>query len=148
MSTRDRVTSKGETNPGGGAGRARSDLNRATIEAMHEASRKSGKAAIAKVIKQQPAVFLKLLVLLVPREMEVTHKGGVKAMTDEQIESAIEAIQAMLAQRGAGDNAKVVEGVAEPVVLPAPARKTKRKERKSDQVVGPFLGTDGESGNS
>jgi hypothetical protein len=32
-------------------------------------------------MKQQPAIFLKLLVLLVPREMTVEHKGGVKAMT-------------------------------------------------------------------
>ena len=37
----------------------------------------------------------------------------------------------MLAQREAGANAKVVEGVAEPAVLPAP-RKPRRKTRKSD----------------
>jgi hypothetical protein len=34
-------------------------------------------------MRNQPAVFLKLLVLLVPREMKMGHSGGVKAMTDE-----------------------------------------------------------------
>jgi hypothetical protein len=40
----------------------------------------AGRKAIDKVMKQQPAVFLKLLVLLVPREMKVEHSQGVKAM--------------------------------------------------------------------
>jgi hypothetical protein len=44
---------------------------------MHLAFRRGGRAAINKVMKQQPAVFLKLLVLLVPREMKVGHSGGV-----------------------------------------------------------------------
>ena len=82
---------------------------------MHFAFRRGGRAAINKVMKQQPAVFLKLLVLLVPREMKVEHSGGVKAMSDEQLEAAIEAIQAMLEQQ-----AKVIEGTTETIALPAP----------------------------
>ena len=62
-----------------------------------------------------------MLVLLVPREMQVEQSGGVKAMTDEQLERGIELIQQMLAQREAGANAKVIEGEAEVVPsLPAP----------------------------
>ena len=57
--------------------------------------------------------------MLVPREMKVEHSGGVKAMSDEEIEQAIEAIQGMLAAR-AGEAAKVIEGTAEPAALPAP----------------------------
>jgi hypothetical protein len=57
--------------------------------------------------------------MLVPREMQIEDSGGVKAMTDEQLERGIELIKEMLAQREAGANAKVVEGVAEPI-LPAP----------------------------
>ena len=46
-------------------------------------------------------------------------------MTDQQIEEAIAAIEAMLAAR-AGETAKVIEGEAEVVPsLPAPARPTK-----------------------
>ena len=80
-------------NPGGSS-RARKDLNADTICEMHRAFREGGREAIDKVMKQSPAIFLKLLVLLVPRELEVTHSGGVKAMTDEQLEAGIEAIQA------------------------------------------------------
>ena len=107
-------------NLGGNAQRSRHALNADTIREMHAAFRRGGRAAIDKVMKQQPAVFLKLLVLLVPRDMRVEHSGGVKAMTDEQIEQAIEAIQAMLAAREAGEQAKVIEAVPEPAALPAP----------------------------
>jgi hypothetical protein len=118
-------------NLGGNAQRSRHALNADTIREMHLAFRRGGRAAINKVMKTQPAVFLKLLVLLVPREMKVEHSGGVKAMSDEQIEQTIEAIQNMLAARDAGASAKVVEGVADPAALPAP-RKPRRKTRKSD----------------
>ena len=59
--------------------RARRDLNADTIREMHAAFRQGGREAIDKVMRTQPAAFLKLLVLLVPREMKVEHSGGVKA---------------------------------------------------------------------
>ena len=58
---------------------------------MHIAFREGGAEAIRKVMKNQPAIFLKLLVLLVPRELQIEHRGGVKGMTEEQIVDAIEA---------------------------------------------------------
>jgi hypothetical protein len=59
--------------------------------------------------------------MLVPREMKLEHSGGVKAMTDEQLEQGIELIKQMIAERDAGANAKVIEGEAEVVPsLPAP----------------------------
>ena len=100
--------------PGGDAARARKALNAATIAEMHRAFREGGRAAIDKVMRTQPAAFLKLLVLLVPREMKVEHSGGVKAMTDEQIEAAIEVITDMLAKREAGESARVIEATPEP----------------------------------
>ena len=99
-------------NLGGNAQRSRHALNADTIREMHAAFRRGGRAAIDKVMKQQPAVFLKLLVLLVPREMKVEHSGGVKAMSDDEIEAAIAAIQGMLAARAA-EGAKVIEGRVE-----------------------------------
>jgi hypothetical protein len=84
-------------------------------------------------MKEQPAVFLKLLVLLVPREMKVEHAGGVKAMTDEELERGIEAIKAMLAARDAGTT-QVIDAVPEPAALPAPSRKPRRTvERRPSQ---------------
>jgi hypothetical protein len=86
---------------------------------MHRAFREGGRKAIDKVMKTQPAVFLKLLVLLVPREMKVEHSNAIKSMSDQQIEDAIEAIEQMLAER-AGEGSKVIEGTAETIALPAP----------------------------
>ena len=75
--------------------------------------------------KTQPAAYMKICALLVPREMQIEHSGTIKQMTDEQIEEAIAAIQAMLDAQ-AGEAAKVIEGEAEVVPsLPAPARPTK-----------------------
>ena len=81
--------------------------------------RHEGKRAIEKVARNQPAAYLKILALLVPRELKLEHSGSVKAMSDEQIEQAIEAIQTMLAAR-AGEAAKVIEGTAAPAAFPAP----------------------------
>jgi hypothetical protein len=75
---------------------ARREINRLTLEGMIEAFRKGGQKAINRVMRESPAIFLKMLVLLVPREMEVTHSGSIKQMTDEQIEAAILAVKALM----------------------------------------------------
>ena len=67
---------------------------------------------------------LRLCALLVPKEMKLEHSGGVKDLTDEELEQAIAAIKAMLAAQ-AGEAAKVIEGEAEVVPsLPAPSTRT------------------------
>src|SRR5262245_10150133 len=120
-------TANGQFRPGvsgnaaGNVHRSRHALNADTIREMHAAFRRGGRKAIEKVMRNQPAVFLKLLVLLVPREMKFEYSGGIKAMTTEQIERSIELIKEMLAERDAGANAKLIDG--EPVdaaALPAP----------------------------
>jgi hypothetical protein len=109
------------------AQRSRHALNADTIREMHAAFRRGGRKAIETVMRNQPAVFLKLLVLLVPRQMTLDHSGGVKAMSDEQIERSIELIKGMLAEREAAANAKVIGGIAEPVpALPPPCRERKK----------------------
>ena len=138
---------------GGDAGRARKALNADTIREMHLAFRRGGRKAIEKVMRNQPAVFLKLLVLLVPREMQVEHTGGVKAMTDEELEAALAILKEMIAHRDAAANANVIEGVAEPVpALPPPSRKARRKVRRSDRadsdLVARVVETDSADGNS
>ena len=124
-------------NLGGNAQRSRHALNADTIREMHLAFRRGGRKAIDKVMKQQPAVFLKLLVLLVPRDMRAEHSGGVKAMTEDRIVDAIAAIEGYLARRS-GEAAKVIEGTAEPAALPAPSRKPRRK-RGAEAKASPLL---------
>jgi putative ABC transport system substrate-binding protein len=130
--------------------RTRHLLNQEFMQALLLNFRHQGKKAIEKVARNQPAAYLKILALLVPRETKVEHSGGViKAMTDEQIEQTIEAIQNMLAAQ-AGEATKVIEGTAEPAALPAPEAQSigaglepKRQRRpnrlvmQADTAVGP-----------
>src|SRR5215471_8062812 len=108
-------------NPGGSLEATRRSFNKDFLLALAADFKRHGPEAIAKVRKQQPAAYLKVCALLVPREMKVEPSGGIKAMTDEQIERSIEIIKEILAQREAAANAKVIEGEAEVVPsLPAP----------------------------
>src|SRR6516165_3057552 len=106
-------------NPHGNRHRTRHLLNQEFMQALLLHFRQHGKKAIEKVARNQPAVYVKILALLVPREMQIEQTNRIKQMTDEEIEQAIEAIQTMLAAR-AGEAAKVIEGTAQSVALPAP----------------------------
>ena len=99
-------------NPGGSLEATRRSFNKDFLLALAADFKKHGAAAIEKVRQTQPAAYMKICAWLVPREMKLEHSGGVKAMTDEQIEDAIAAIKAWMAAR-AGDDAKVIEGTAE-----------------------------------
>jgi hypothetical protein len=135
-------------NPHGNRHRTRHLLNQEFMQALLLNFRHQGKKAIEQVARNQPGVYLKILALLVPRETKVEHSGGVKAMSDEEIEQAIELIQTMLAAR-AGEAAKVIEGTAEPTALAAPEasigaglepekqRRPNRLMRQADTAVGP-----------
>jgi hypothetical protein len=122
-------------NPGGSLEATRRSFNKDFLLALAADFKRHGPEAIAKVRKYQPAAYMKICALLVPREMKLEHTGGVKAMTDEQLERGIELIKEMIAKREAAANAKVVEGVAEPVpALPPPSRKARRKVRRSNRA--------------
>ena len=112
-------------NPTGRLRGSRNKLCEAVICALLRVFSKHGEKAIAKVRREQPGVYLRCLTLLIPREHKVQHSNPLKDLTDEQLEQAIAAIEAMLAAQ-AGETAKVIEGEAEVVPsLPAPARPTK-----------------------
>jgi hypothetical protein len=85
-------------NPGGSLEATRRSFNKDFLLALAADFKKHGAAAIEKVRKQQPAAYMKICALLVPREMKVEHSNAIKAMSDEQIEQAIETIQTMLEQ--------------------------------------------------
>jgi hypothetical protein len=127
-------------NPGGSLEATRRSFNKDFLLALAPDFKRHGASAIEKVRKQQPAAYMKICALLVPRELQVEHKGGVKAMTDDELERAIEAISAMLAAKDAGANAKVIEGLPPvpgppPLALPAPVKR-RRTARKGEASVG------------
>ena len=59
---------------------------------------------------------MKICAHLVPRELQVEHSGGIKEMTDEQIDRAIEYIKEQLAQREAEAKANGLCGRASAAV--------------------------------
>src|SRR5215470_3292585 len=135
-------------NPHGNRHRTRHLLNQEFMQALLLHFRQHGKKAIEKVARNQPAVYVKILALLVPREMQIEHTNRIKQMTDEEIEQAIEAIEEMLARRS-GEAVKVIEGTAEPAALPAPEasigaglepksqRRPNRLMVRADTAIGP-----------
>src|SRR5262249_62012990 len=65
-----------------------------------------GREVFKRVRRESPAGYLKVCAMLVPKELKFEHSGGVKAMTDKQLERGIGLIKEMLAQReGGGDMA-------------------------------------------
>ena len=107
-------------NPGGSPEATRRLVNKAFLEALAADFRKGGPEAIAKVRKYQPAAYMKVCALLVPKELKFEHSGGVKAMTDEQLERTLEALETLMRER----NIKVIEGVAVPDASSTPAGKS------------------------
>src|SRR5262245_55138670 len=86
-------------NPAGRPRGSRNALSEEVICALLRDFRQHGQKAVARVRQTQPAAYLKILALLVPREMKVEHSGGVKAMTDEEIAATITAIERYLADK-------------------------------------------------
>src|SRR5262245_38186877 len=106
-------------NPGGSPEATRRAFNKRFLLDLAEDWQQHGREVFKRVRRESPASYLKVCAMLVPKELKFEHSGGVKAMTDEQLERGIELIKEMLAQREAEANAKVIEGQAVPS-LPSP----------------------------
>jgi hypothetical protein len=99
--------------------------------------RQHGKKAIEKVAREQPASYLKILALLVPREHKVEHSNLLKELTDQQLEAMVEYLKTSL-EAQAGGLVRVIEGTIEPVAVTAPAPKPKnRLMLEADTAIGP-----------
>src|SRR5262245_27271663 len=133
-------------NPSGGrpGSRHRQQLNGEFIAALLRDFRHGGPKAIERVRRTQPAAYLKILALLVPREHQVEHRNLIKELSDEQLEAMIEYIETALAAQ-AGAPAKMIEGTIEPTTVPAtalpvlepPKRKPNRLMMEVDTAIGP-----------
>jgi hypothetical protein len=96
------------------------------------------------VRRTQPAAYLKILALLVPREHKVQHSNPIKDLTDEQLEAMIERLKISI-EAQAGAPIRVIEGTAEPTavevtalpVLEPPKRKPNRVMMEADTAVSP-----------
>jgi hypothetical protein len=109
-------------------------LNGEFIAALLRDFRHGGPKAIERVRRTQPAAYLKILALLVPRKHKVEHSNPLKGLTDEQLEAMIEYIEASLAAQ-AGGPVKVIEATAEPAL--EPPKPKNRLMLEADTAVGP-----------
>jgi len=106
-------------NPAGRLRGSRNKLSEAVICALLRDFSKHGEKAIAKVRRTQPAAYLKILALLVPREHKVEHKNPLKELTDEELEAMVEHIKASMEAQA--QSAKLIDGeLVDAAALPAP----------------------------
>jgi hypothetical protein len=87
-------------------------LNSEFIAALLRDFRHGGPKAIERVRRAQPAAYLKVLALLVPREHKVEHTNAIGQLTDEQLEAMIEELTERIAAKAAGLGAKEIESEA------------------------------------
>ena len=133
-------------NPAGGpvGSRHRQQLNGEFIAALLRDFRHGGPKAIERVRRTQPAAYLKILALLVPREHKVEHSNVIKSLSDQELEAMIEYLKTSL-EAQAGAPAKMIEGMIEPTTVPAtalpvlepPKRKPNRLMMEVDTAIGP-----------
>jgi hypothetical protein len=120
-------------NPGGSPEATRRAFNKRFLLDLAEDWQQHGREVFKRVRRESPASYLKVCAMLVPREMKLEHSGGVKAMTDEQIEQAIEAIQTMLAAQA--EKTKIIEATAEPTALPGPTEVRQLQRKRSNRLL-------------
>ena len=75
-------------NPVGRPRGSRNKLGEAFIQDMYEAWKTSGQEVLTRVIKEEPAAFLRSMVALMPKEMDL-NVNRYDAMTDEQLKSQV-----------------------------------------------------------
>jgi hypothetical protein len=125
---------------------SRNALSEEVICAILRDFRQHGQKAVAKVRRMHPAAYLKICALLVPREMKLEHTNPLKSLSDEELETAIAAVNAMIA----AEDARVIDGKAGRAALPTPdalspegaleanpKRKPNRLMMEADTAVGP-----------
>jgi hypothetical protein len=130
-------------NPVGRTRGSRNKLSEEVICALLRDFREHGEKAIAKVRRTQPAAYLKVLALLVPREHKVEYSNSLKNWTDEELEAGIDLVKQMLESRAAASGA-VIEATAEPVGMLGPAeleqpvrKRPNRLLEHVDTAIGP-----------
>ena len=100
-----------------------------------------GQKAIAKVRRDQPGVYLKVLALLIPREHKVEQSNVIKNLSDQELEDMVEYLKTSLEAQARG-SVRVIEGTIEPAAATAPPviespQPKNRLMLEADTAVGP-----------
>src|SRR5262245_2556523 len=98
---------------GNPAGRLRGSRNRLSEEvvcALLRDFRKHGEKAIARVREENPGMYLKVIAMVIPRQHKVEHRNPLSSLGDEELAAMVAYLEERIAQRVAGDQAKLIEG--------------------------------------
>jgi hypothetical protein len=109
-------------NPAGRPRGTRNQLTEAVVCALLRDFRLHGQKAIARVRRENPSVYLRVLGMLVPREARVEHVDPITQLSDEMLETLLVEMQGRLEKRA--DRAKLVNADERPA-LPQPAQPAK-----------------------
>ena len=132
-------------NPAGRLRGSRNRLSEAVICALLRDFEKHGEKAIARVREENPAMYLKVFAMVLPRQHKVEHTNPTSLLSDEQLTLMIAELEERIARRKAGGDAKLVEGTVETTageatrlpVLEPPKRRPNRLMMEADTAVGP-----------
>jgi hypothetical protein len=82
-----------DADPGGSLEATRRSFNKRFLLDLAEDWQQHGREVFKRVRRESPASYLRVCAMLVPKEVKLEHStSAIKAMTDEEIEQAIEAI--------------------------------------------------------
>ena len=115
-------------NPGGSPEATRRAFNKRFLLDLAEDWEQHGREVLKRVRRESPATYLKVCAMLVPKEMKLEYQGGIKAMTDEQLDSALAALRQLLADR----EAEALKAVASPALPPLDVIDVKPVKTKDD----------------
>jgi hypothetical protein len=90
-------------NPGGKPLAARHALNAAFTKALAKDFQEKGEEAIKRAREEDPIGYVRVLAGMLPKEIEV--KNSLDELNDEQLNSAIIAVRAILAAQGTPEGA-------------------------------------------
>jgi hypothetical protein len=136
-------TAKGSANPDAAVYISRRRVNDAFLRAALESFHKDGPAAFQKCARENPASYLKIFALLVPRELKIEHANPASALSDEQLALMIAELEERIARRVAAGEAKQIDveptagEATTPLVLEPPKRRQNRLMMEADTAIGP-----------
>jgi hypothetical protein len=137
-------TAKGSANPDAAVYISRRRVNDAFLRAALESFHKDGPAAFEKCARENPASYLKIFALLVPRELKIEHANPASDLSDEQLALMIAELEERIARRLAESEAKLkpveataIETTALPVLEPPKRKPNNRLMMEADTAIGP-----------
>jgi hypothetical protein len=89
-------------------------VNQAFLEALLEEFHKNGAKILERVGQEQPGTFMKVLAMLVPKELKVEHGNPISQLSDETLALMISELESRIGNQLSGEGAKLINAQAEP----------------------------------